>query len=639
MLLNYFSKKNIDEQVELQNQHVNQMKSGTKSKTFLGGEQFFQSMRMDGYSNEGEAICDIIDNSIEAGAENVNIVLRREGSNDLKKIDAIAIVDDGHGMNQDMLESSIGFGSTSRGEKRDGLGRFGMGLSKAGIAFSEFLEVFSRSNPSSSLQSVGRFKKTFIDLRKKSETYFNDDYFSNVLKGSPPKAKDEDLPNWVEDALGYEKTRKARTVVVLSNFTNSKRKWGPKQFVSMLKHHVGVIYHKFNGNIKIHINDFSLSKSEELEFIDPLFITNGLKGFDLDSDRAIELPGESLNLVDEEKNAEGKVIKTINLGELSVRLSIMPPSFALKEGMKESASQVSNLNSNSRWKTMRDYFGVILVRNGRVIGVDSRKPTRFLNNDTNIGVELSFSGKADDLMGITNKKNSVSLSDDGWDFIDKKVGIKRGISSCRSELKKLKNTAPKPTIKTKDGNLLLPSEVVASHEAQNPRKELSEEVKNILKTEGEKNINNEVQKIVRETSEDKEDVTDKLVRDILAKKFKVETQNLHGADFVTFAQLGMQTRVIINKDHLFYKELYASEHVGPKAKECLSLLLMSLFRSILLTNIDNNSAGKPLCESKVYRDLMKNWSEVFSEQLIELNKLLPDNDPLPTPGNSETENQ
>ena len=36
---------------------------------------------------------------------------------------------------------------------------------------------------------------------------------------------------------------------------------------------------------------------------------------------------------------------------------------------------------------------------------------------------------------------------------------------------------------------------------------------------------------------------------------------------------------------------------------------------------------------------MKNWSEVFSEQLIELNKLLPDNDPLPTPGNSESENQ
>ena len=85
--------------------------------------------------------------------------------------------------------------------------------------------------------------------------------------------------------------------------------------------------------------------------------------------------------------------------------------------------------------------------------------------------------------------------------------------------------------------------------------------------------------------------------------------------------------------------MYASEHVGSKAKECLALLLMSLFRSVLLTNIDNNSAGKPLCESKVYRDLMKNWSEVFSEQLIELNKLLPDNDPLPTPGNSESENQ
>ena len=58
---------------------------------------------------------------------------------------------------------------------------------------------------------------------------------------------------------------------------------------------------------------------------------------------------------------------------------------------------------------MRDYNGVILVRNGRVIGVDSKAPTRFGNNDYNIGVELEFPGLADDLFGVTTLKNKVSL--------------------------------------------------------------------------------------------------------------------------------------------------------------------------------------------------------------------------------------
>ena len=126
---------------------------------------------------------------IEAGASEIDIVLLREGEGITKKVEKIAIVDNGHGMSPDMLESSIGFGSTSRGQKQDGLGRFGMGLSKAGIAFTELLEVYSRQKTTDKLQSLGQFNKTYIDLRPNSPTYFSDDYYNNVLKGSPPKAE------------------------------------------------------------------------------------------------------------------------------------------------------------------------------------------------------------------------------------------------------------------------------------------------------------------------------------------------------------------------------------------------------------------------------------------------------------------
>ena len=65
-----------------------------------------------------------------------------------------------------------------------------------------------------------------------------------------------------------------------------------------------------------------------------------------------------------------------------------------------------------------EYTGVVLVRNGRVIGVDL-KTYRFGNNDYNIGVELEFTGDADELFGVTSLKNKISLKKQAWDAPNK----------------------------------------------------------------------------------------------------------------------------------------------------------------------------------------------------------------------------
>ena len=118
------------------------------------------------------------------------------------------------------LEASIGFGSTSRGTKRDGLGRFGMGLSSAGIAFSELLEVYSHSADSN-------WHRTFIDLRADSETCFTDDYLETVLDFRPPKATEQSPPSWVMDSAGHI-VKESGTVVALSGLTPDRRKWSFK---------------------------------------------------------------------------------------------------------------------------------------------------------------------------------------------------------------------------------------------------------------------------------------------------------------------------------------------------------------------------------------------------------------------------
>ena len=137
----YNSEDKINEQIKLQQDRIDQFQND--KPLFIGGQQFFTSMRASGYSNEGEALGDLIDNSIEAGANKIDIVLNRVGGRSPESIVQIALVDDGHGMNPKFLEASIGFGQTSRGSKKDGLGRYGNGMTNAAIAFSERCDIFS----------------------------------------------------------------------------------------------------------------------------------------------------------------------------------------------------------------------------------------------------------------------------------------------------------------------------------------------------------------------------------------------------------------------------------------------------------------------------------------------------------------
>ena len=55
----------------------------------------------------------------------------------------------------------------------------------------------------------------------------------------------------------------------------------------------------------------------EVKFIDPLFITPGLHGFDLDEDRAVALEPSRMSVEDSEGN---------KLGEIKIRYSVMPPT-------------------------------------------------------------------------------------------------------------------------------------------------------------------------------------------------------------------------------------------------------------------------------------------------------------------------
>ena len=98
-----------------------------------------ESMRSLGYSFSS-AIADLIDNSISAGANNIEI-MAAPGMEPY-----LIIFDDGCGMNQDKLYEAMRYGSSNPLEQRaeNDLGRFGLGLKSASLSQCRKLLVASK---------------------------------------------------------------------------------------------------------------------------------------------------------------------------------------------------------------------------------------------------------------------------------------------------------------------------------------------------------------------------------------------------------------------------------------------------------------------------------------------------------------
>lgn len=102
-----------------------------------------ESLRDTGY-DFNVAIADIVDNSIDAGAKNVDITFAFDLENDV----VISISDDGSGMDKDGLANALRYGAADKPEATR-LGKFGLGLKTASTSFCRRIELTSRHASSS----------------------------------------------------------------------------------------------------------------------------------------------------------------------------------------------------------------------------------------------------------------------------------------------------------------------------------------------------------------------------------------------------------------------------------------------------------------------------------------------------------
>ena len=119
------------------------------------------AFRNTGYKNIESAASEIVDNSIEANAKNVFMIIS-ESINPIsgrKVVTEIGFLDNGDGMDTDILGKCLGIGVTTR-QARKGMGRFGVGLPQASLHACPNVEVYSWQN------GIENCFKVFLDIDK-----------------------------------------------------------------------------------------------------------------------------------------------------------------------------------------------------------------------------------------------------------------------------------------------------------------------------------------------------------------------------------------------------------------------------------------------------------------------------------------
>ena len=114
---------------------------GRREEVIPSAARLLVSLRDLGY-DFANAVADLIDNSISAGAEHVEITIASDGPDSW-----VRIADDGNGMSAAVISEAMRLGSAGRSYGSDDLGKFGLGLKTASLSQARSITVASRSNP------------------------------------------------------------------------------------------------------------------------------------------------------------------------------------------------------------------------------------------------------------------------------------------------------------------------------------------------------------------------------------------------------------------------------------------------------------------------------------------------------------
>ena len=105
-------------------------------------DNFIVATRDSGYKGTPNAIAELVDNAVQAGAREVHVEFRAGPPGEPNRVQ-VTVLDNGSGMDATTLRQALRFGGSTRFNDRRGIGRYGMGLPNASLSQARRLDVYT----------------------------------------------------------------------------------------------------------------------------------------------------------------------------------------------------------------------------------------------------------------------------------------------------------------------------------------------------------------------------------------------------------------------------------------------------------------------------------------------------------------
>lgn len=383
------------------------------SFSIIDSKMTVQAMRDSGYKSTTHALAELIDNSIESGATAIEIfgVSRQDDRTGRLTLKELAVLDNGEGMDKHALRGSLRYGHGTR-RKRQGIGRFGLGLPNSSMSQARQVDVWSWQS------GVTNALRTRLSI---------DDVEDGVDEIPEPKLEAIPEVYRVASRNGFEDSG---TLVVWSNL--DRVEW--KQASTTFRHTeilLGRIYRRFLAipSERLHSEDPRNDEIDPRRTITCIPVQDDGVSTDVQESDIVEIkPNDPLYLMSRtscpEQFGTGTMFKELEGSPFLVPVSYKDRQYEVRVRASYARAHVRNSSdTEAAWpeewkgkdsghtpwgKHADSNMGVSLIRAHREIQLDDSWTSGDDPRERWWTVEIDFPTALDEIFGVTNNKQETT---------------------------------------------------------------------------------------------------------------------------------------------------------------------------------------------------------------------------------------
>lgn len=579
------------------------LKDGASVPLFFA-QTLISSLRDVGYNTTTSAICEHVDNAIQAGATEVRVYFRQTGKTGDATIDA-AVYDDGRGMSPNVLKVATSFGGSMNFNNRSGIGRFGMGMKTAALSMSPVMELYSWQerdayfNMTLDVEAIGKERTNAVELP--DPTLMNElpDEVSELFTkpmNFPNSATEQELLVARGEDVG-ERLGQSGTIVYMPDcdrLTYAKSRTLVEHAVKEMSR---VYRRAIAEGLKLYVNN------RLVEAFDPTYSMAAARHV-----RLVDSPVKTSRLL----FAKSVQIPLKEHGDETAAIVIRLYRLPIEEW--------SNLPRKTQKNDLQIFNGltVSMLRNDREVFAGPMTELTTRHSVTNwYRIQIDFPGELDEAFGVAANKQGVRLKGYVKDAIKKEIG--EDITTLNDEIKRFQGAQKS----ARSGGQPSAAEARATESDQHQAKPLE------LTAEEEAQLESNLLTLAIALRRDGETDEQALAR-VKASKYLIEFKHDEYWPFYHVEHRYGRVILTINSAHPFFEELYEPlRKLGASSNEddddgvndaprgdaqdgplvALELMLLSLGRAQAHIGSNNEEAKRTM------ETLRREWSEAFRVQL------------------------